>query len=515
MKNTYKKKSCIRSKNLKLKLASINNNQRHFIGPLFTNQEEKNYNNNFYGSFHKTLLHNTLGHLQNSDDYKNLVDCILNNKQSLLNNISLATKSTMKLIDPLASLSNVIIGKDQCCFFLKEPPSLCSPESAYEILELYAMALSKDVQFNDYNNNDIINKIISSFDNKLFNHQNIFRSNFVGDIGPYISQLLLFDVPIGTMKLEQKHNGVSYNNLEISSLQNGIITSSNPIKIINKFIYNGRTLSEAAHNDPVYVFYHNAALILQSLGIKINSGFPVFSNQNSFVTNGGGASILCALAEVCDLALNHCWYWKWQVYRKLRPEAYSIYINNIKTNKVNNESTYNISNIILNNKLLDDIKTYNKLSNNLEDCYLLPLSYIEGSPAHPSYPSGHATIAGACATIMKIYFNCELLWSELPNNKHGVLISNNDGTKLEKDNSSLYVYGEINKLATNISFGRNWAGIHYRSDAIEGMILGEEIAISYVQDKMSCWVQNNISGKIPEINFRKFNNSIYTIKPLV
>ena len=33
--------------------------------------------------------------------------------------------------------------------------------------------------------------------------------------------------------------------------------------------------------------------------------------------------------------------------------------------------------------------------------YLLPLAFPEGSPIHPSYGAGHATVAGACVTILK------------------------------------------------------------------------------------------------------------------
>jgi hypothetical protein len=36
----------------------------------------------------------------------------------------------------------------------------------------------------------------------------------------------------------------------------------------------------------------------------------------------------------------------------------------------------------------------------------------------------------------------------------------------------------LNKLAANIAFARNMAGVHWRSDVIEGLKLGEEVAIS-------------------------------------
>ena len=37
--------------------------------------------------------------------------------------------------------------------------------------------------------------------------------------------------------------------------------------------------------------------------------------------------------------------------------------------------------------------------------YFIPLSYPEGCPLHPSYPSGHATAAGAAVTVLKWFFD--------------------------------------------------------------------------------------------------------------
>ncbi|CAN0390315.1 unnamed protein product, partial [Scytosiphon promiscuus] len=38
--------------------------------------------------------------------------------------------------------------------------------------------------------------------------------------------------------------------------------------------------------------------------------------------------------------------------------------------------------------------------------YLLPQSVNEGSPTHPSYPSGHAVQNGAFATVLKVSHGC-------------------------------------------------------------------------------------------------------------
>ena len=41
---------------------------------------------------------------------------------------------------------------------------------------------------------------------------------------------------------------------------------------------------------------------------------------------------------------------------------------------------------------------------------------------------------------------------------------------------------EIDKLVFNIAMGRSWAGIHYRSDTTAGARVGEDVAISILQD---------------------------------
>ena len=37
--------------------------------------------------------------------------------------------------------------------------------------------------------------------------------------------------------------------------------------------------------------------------------------------------------------------------------------------------------------------------------YLLSQAFPEGSPAHPAYPTGHGTVAGACITVLKFFFD--------------------------------------------------------------------------------------------------------------
>jgi hypothetical protein len=47
----------------------------------------------------------------------------------------------------------------------------------------------------------------------------------------------------------------------------------------------------------------------------------------------------------------------------------------------------------------------------------------------------------------------------------------------------LTVGSELNKLASNCAIGRNIAGVHYRTEAIESMLLGETVAIEMLKDE--------------------------------
>ncbi len=65
------------------------------------------------------------------------------------------------------------------------------------------------------------------------------------------------------------------------------------------------------------------------------------------------------------------------------------------------------------------------------------------------------------------------------------------GTTLKAVSSEpLTVEGELNKLASNISIGRNWAGVHYFSDYIESLRMGEQIAIGILEEQKLTYHEN-------------------------
>ena len=71
---------------------------------------------------------------------------------------------------------------------------------------------------------------------------------------------------------------------------------------------------------------------------------------------------------------------------------------------------------------------------------------------------------------------------------------------------SLTVGDELNKLASNIAIGRDAAGVHWRSDGIEGLNLGEAVAIHLLQDLRRCY-NENFTG----FSFTRFDGTTMTI----
>ena len=118
---------------------------------------------------------------------------------------------------------------------------------------------------------------------------------------------------------------------------------------------------------------------------------------------------------------------------------------------------------------------------------VVPLAFPEGSPTHPSYGAGHGTVAGACVTILKAWFDeSHILPNPVVPNPGGQTLVPYQGD----DAGSLTVGGELNKVAANVAFGRNMAGIHYRTDYSESVKLGERIAICILEEQKASYNEN-------------------------
>lgn len=121
--------------------------------------------------------------------------------------------------------------------------------------------------------------------------------------------------------------------------------------------------------------------------------------------------------------------------------------------------------------------------------YFLSHAFPEGCPQHPSYGQGHATVAGACATIVKAWFNDLTQLTSIP--EFEIVQASEDGLSLVpyqgSDGDQLTVGGEMNKLAANIGLGRAHAAVHWRYDYADSLPLGEAVAISMLNDMAHNW----------------------------
>jgi hypothetical protein len=379
------------------------------------------------------------------------------------------------------------------------PPFDQIASAAYgaQLVEIYWASLLRDVAFTDYATNATAIAAaaelttLPSYRGPRDSHGNVttdllFRGNFPGEtIGPYMSQLMITPTSFGQQPIDQLMNtylpNIDYmtDTTTFLQVQNGISTGlSNQVDPTRRYLHDGRGLSAWTHADVLYQGYLIAFLVLTTLKAPANPGNPYIGSrtQNGFGTFGGpdyGAS----QGEAAARALARVWYQKWLVHLTHRPESGGGVLQQILTGNQNKiDATLN-KNVLNSQAVAQSFSKYGT--------YLLSQAFPEGSPTHPSYPTGHGTVAGACITFLKFFFDETFV---IPNPQ----VPSSDGLSLGpytgSDAGQITVGGELNKLARNVSFGHGvHAGIHWRSDTDWSMTLGEAMAISALQDKAQCY----------------------------
>jgi hypothetical protein len=86
------------------------------------------------------------------------------------------------------------------------------------------------------------------------------------------------------------------------------------------------------------------------------------------------------------------------------------------------------------------------------------------------------------------------------------VVASSDGTLLNTYAGTLTVGNELNKLASNISIGRDAPGVHWRTDGLEGLHLGEAAAIALLQD-----VKRTYNEPFGGFTFTKFDGTTIVI----
>jgi membrane-associated phospholipid phosphatase len=462
--------------------------------PDLTNGDEGRYSNRC-ASFSKGLPHDDMGHVDPAA-YEALLKAIASGKTADFNAVPVG--GNLKLTNVEAAYTFTLHGADSHHIGIAASPPFASAESAADMVEVYWQAVMRDVALDSLASSELALAAgedlsrLSAFSGPKTNGrvtpELLFRGTTPGDtVGPYASQFLFARVPHGVYAIEQQFRmptvGLDYvtDFADWLAQQRGAGALSNvSLQSELRYMVTGRDLARYVHRDYTFQPFLNAALVLLSYGDEYLLPTPYvpracavsrefIATQDGFSTFGP-PQVLDAVTAVANLALRACWRQKWLVHRGLRPEVFAARVDRA----VNHGKAYPIHHDLLAADVL------NRLSRG--NC-LLPLSYPEGAPCHPSYPSGHAAIAGACVTVLKAFFRTDATFP-------APVRPSEDGCCLKPYEGNLTVGGELNKLASNVSIGRNFAGIHYRSDASEGLRLGEAVALSYLADMRQCMTED-------------------------
>lgn len=462
-----------------------------------------------------------------------------------------------------AGLTFDLEGPDAQSVTIPPCPSLDSQELIAEMGEVYWMALCRDVPFAKWAVNPAINdareslkrlwwfrgdrtlqlngatdrlpetltrrRILSEDGIQPVSVETLFRGVTPGEqVGPYLSQFLLIG-NIGIANAQAIEDGmIAYGAIRVNQrvriatpckdymqswnewldVQNGAdVRERETYEPGYRFIATPRDLATYVHYDALYQAYLNACLIMLRLRAPFDPGLPFkladYKDKQQGFAQFGGPHILTLVTEVATRALKAVRYQKFNVHRRLRPEAVGGWMFQ-RRKHLNKNNEFNRNRLRALENMEVAFASTSNIGNRLDAVngnagnWLLPMAYPEGSPTHPSYGAGHATVAGACITILKAWFD------------HGWILANNgkeiafeplsDGSGLNDVSAALTepltLEGELNKLAANIAIGRNWAGVHYYSDYFESLRMGEQIAIGLLEEQKLTY-QENFSLTVP------------------
>ncbi len=474
------------------------------------------------GNYHKALPHDAAGEVD-PVAHSRLLAALQSGDPAAFEAIPLG--GTTKLTDPQSGLAFDLQGADGPALAIPPAPALASAEAAGEMVELYWAALLRDVDFADYPAHPDVAAACADL-NRLSDFrgprrqgkvtpQTLFRDVLPGCLtGPYISQFLLLPAPFGAEYVQRMirtflpatDHMTAF--AEWLAIQNGASPADGvQYDPQRRFLRNARDLAAWVHKDVLFQAYFDACLILitapdateaesNGIGCPLNPGNPYLHSrtQTGFGTFGAPGIKGC-MCEVATRGLKSTWHKKWFVHRRLRPEAFGGLVHLQQTA---NRYPGVLHADVLGSPVLDRVQSR-------FGSFLHPQAFPEGCPTHPSYSAGHATVAGACVTILKALFDESFV---IPN----PVVPSEDGLSLLpwQGSAPLTVGGELAKLASNIATGRNLAGVHWRSDALESLRLGEAMAISMLADQRPTY--NEIRGGFFQgYTFTKFDGTRITV----
>jgi len=519
------------------------------------------------GSFHKTLPANDYGEVQ-AEAFASLVAATRGGaefKDVPAGQARTTGDGTLEEIaqftNPQAGLAHDRLTRHPVTFSMPPAPLFQRDTTAAEMIELYWMALLRDKSLDGFEGLPDAVKAAAEIEKgfklavkdaadpgrlmpgvdapgKLgslakITPQNLFRLGLPGeDAGPLVSQFLVRNIVFGTQSIDQRQrpyktglNFLTKFDEWLGAQRSGNGTDFKAYPKSNeslpayyepeeniRFISTMRDLARFVNKDALHQAYFNAALILLNGGARWTPGNPYGDNgllkdrEAGFGTLGG-PHILALVSEVATRAIKVVWNQKWQVHLRLRPEVYGGRLH-VQEIGVPGRRNYGLPKWLASkDSVLTRIREANKKAG--EETCLLPVAFTAGSPTHPAYGAGHATVAGACVTVLKAYFRTlddggkplplaaeagkcgkgSLCQKDFPYSdpvpfkafQTGVDKSGK-GTCRLIDPSGLTIEGELNKLAMNIAMGRTMGGVHWRTDNTRSLMLGEALAAHILAD---------------------------------
>jgi hypothetical protein len=492
-------------------------NAEHITVPEQPDNGDSKRFTDFSGNYSKALAHDALG-VPNLASYQSLLLALTTGDFSDFQNIIVGTPGggpNAKLISPPSALAFDLEGLDTHATVIPPAPSVASAQTGAEQVEHYWGALLRDVPFNDYASNPLVAQAVADINNLSFlkSHKNIeypypvtpenlFRGQiYNGDgnvMGPYVSQFMVQPTFMGVQSLSQQYktflpgtsNDFMTNPSVYQLIQDGGASGSLTFDPTFRYVRCGRDLAAFTHVDLFYQAYLTAYFVLGTISAPANPGIPyVGSKTQKAGTTWGSNDTPSTMAEMGSRAIKAACFHKWIVNLRLRPEEYGALVQARLTGTTPApQAAAALHSDVLSSAVLPMINaTYGS--------YLLPQAFPEGCPTFPCYPTGHGAVAGACITALKFFYDgTQKIRPLLTAIGRDVVVPSDDGLTLNtytgSDADSLDINGELSKLAFNISLGHGiHAGIHFRSSSFWSILLGEQVALSVLNDRAKSYAE--------------------------
>jgi hypothetical protein len=444
----------------------------------------------YIGSYSKGLPHDEKGVVY-PESFQSMVRALESRNPAALD--FFASRTLHSLVADVIGMSGELAGGDFTGYFVPPAPTLASARTAADAIELYWFALARDIPFANYGEDPTVAKAcadlsrLTDFEapraNGAITPQTIFRGPGRSLTGPYLSQFFWLDVPVELGEPYHQRRTMPVRRDYLTDRASWLSAQSGPSDVeltprdgTRRYMQTGRDLTDYLWQLGSAVAWRNAAAIIQ--GLPDEARVPDYDFDD----------IMGMIAFGVSISGNATLHQKMFVQRRLRPEAFGGLVDRGPKGS----------------PLHPDIWTTPALDlvHNRYGTRLLPQAYLEGSPTHPSYPAGHGTLAATGVTMLKAAVNESYVLPE-------PVIPSQDGTRLEPYKGPPLTLGsELDKLAENIALGRGMAGVHFRTDNLMGLRIGEAAMLSLMRDRVTA-----IGDGAPVYKLRSVDGAEVTIAP--